>query len=84
MKSETKKAKKGSRGSSKSERKEIIKNHKEAAFHFKAAAKSHLKAAKHQKNGSLDKALKSALEAKGHSSIGKEVQKNAALHMHRA
>jgi len=55
--------------------KEGIENHKTAATHLKAAAKSHLSAAKHHKNGNHEKAEKSSIKAYGHVSLANEVQK---------
>lgn len=52
-----------------------IDNHKKAATHFEAAAKSHTDAATHHERGDHEKAAKSAVEAQSHSSLGNEAQK---------
>jgi len=51
-----------------------IDNHKKAASHFEAAAKSHLEAAKHHENEDHEKAALSTIEAHGHSSLANEAQ----------
>lgn len=65
---------------SKEENKKGIDNHKKAATHFEAAAKSHLDAAKHHKNKNHEKAAKSTVEAHGHSSLGNEAQRQDVKH----
>ncbi len=59
----------------KAENKKGIENHKKAATHFEAAAKSHLEAAKHHENENHDKAAKSTVEAHGHAHLAHEAQK---------
>ncbi|TAE90248.1 MAG: hypothetical protein EAY81_01035 [Bacteroidetes bacterium] len=55
-------------------------NHKKAATHFDAAAKSHLDAAKHHENGNHEKAAKSTVEAHGHACVANEAQKEDVKH----
>jgi len=62
------------------ENKKGIENHKRAATHFEAAAKSHLDAAKHHEEGNHEKASKSTVEAHGHSTLGNEAQKEDVKH----
>lgn len=64
----------------KAENQKGIDNHKKAASHFEAAAKSHLEAAKHHENGNHEKAAKSTMEANGHSTLANEVQKEDVKH----
>ena len=52
-----------------------IANHKKAATHFEAAAKSHLEAAMHHEGGNHEKAAKSTVEAHGYSCVAIEAQK---------
>ncbi len=52
-----------------------IDNHLKAATHFKAAAKSHIEAAKYHENKNHKKAAKSTIEAHGHSNLAYEAQK---------
>lgn len=65
---------------SKNENKKGIKNHIIAATHYKAAAKSHLEAAKHHKNENHKQAAKSTIKAQGHSSLGNDAQKEDVKH----
>jgi hypothetical protein len=58
----------------------IVANHKKAADHFAAAAKSHSDAVKHQEDGHHEKAAKSTVEAHGHAAIAHEAQKENAKH----
>ncbi len=53
-----------------------IYNHKKAAIHFAAAAKSHLNAAKHHEEGNHDQAATCTVEALGHAYLGNEAQKD--------
>ncbi len=57
-----------------------IEHHEKAAMHFDAAAKSHLDAAKHHKNGNHEKAAKSTVEAHGHACVANEAQKEDLKH----
>jgi hypothetical protein len=57
-----------------------IDNHKMAATHFEAAAKSHLEAAKHHESGNHEKAAKCTIEAHGHSYVANEAQKEDVKH----
>lgn len=57
-----------------------IENHKIAAFHFSAAAKSHLQAAKYHQSGEHEKAAKFTIEAHGHSSLATEAQRDDVKH----
>ncbi|GAA3560716.1 hypothetical protein [Snuella lapsa] len=52
-----------------------IKNHKEAAKHLQAAAKSHLDAATHHEEGNHQKAAQSTITAHGHVNLAKKAQK---------
>jgi cellobiose-specific phosphotransferase system component IIA len=57
-----------------------IDNHKKAATHFDAASKSHIEAAKHHENGDHEKAEKHTIEAKDHSSLAHDAQKEVVKH----
>lgn len=58
-----------------------IENHKKAATHLKAAAESHLEAAKQHEAGNHDKAATSTVIAHGHVALANEAQKeDAKLH----
>jgi hypothetical protein len=52
-----------------------IENHKLAAAHFQAAANNHLDAAIHHEKGNHEKAAVSTMQAYGHASLGRTVQK---------
>lgn len=65
----------------KAETQKGIENHKKAAIHFEAAAKSHSDAAKHHENGNHEKAIKSTIEAHGHASLAKEAQRQGVKHL---
>ena len=62
------------------ENKKGIKNHKKAALHLEEAAKYHLKAAMHHKNGAEKKAAKSTLKAQGHFSLASDAQREDVKH----
>ncbi len=57
-----------------------IDNHKKAAAHFEAAAKSHLEAAKYHESGQHEEAAKCTIEAHGHASAANEAQNEDAKH----
>jgi hypothetical protein len=58
-----------------SENQKGMDNHLKAAYHFKAAARSHKEAAINHAIGDHSKAAKCAIEAYGHSNFADQAQK---------
>ena len=73
-------AKKMHTSKSEKENQKGIDNHKKAAAHFEAAAKSHLEAARQHEAGHHEEAAKYTIEAHGHASAANEAQNEDAKH----